>query len=194
MADGIRILGNLDQFIANLLADWNHYSTLIVIALVSFGVYTVYSFKDPDVHPYLLARQATEAPVRQSGESAAFRSLETPYGFPLRTGLNVKDPDAPKWTSGRNGDLRDVWRTAVRGVTDTNGAPTGERAKLYSVVGKRVFEHSLDDITHEINVIGTYIQEARIATVAVSLADSVELLALILGEFKALSSRGKQTG
>jgi len=46
-------------------------------------------------------------------------------------------------------------------------------------LGKNVMEHSLDDITQEMNVIGTYIKESKITTVAVSLSDSVELLALI---------------
>jgi hypothetical protein len=176
-------LAKLDAFLAGIAADWNVYSTLIATLIAVFVTYSLFSIKDPDVHPYLLARQATEAPVRQPGESAAFRSLETPHGFPLRTGLNVKDPNAPRWTGGRNGDLRDIWRAAVNGSPAEEGKPGGQRGKMYTVLGKNVLEHNLDEITADINVIGKYIQEAKAKTVAVSLSDSVELLASIFGEW-----------
>lgn len=175
-------LAKLDDFIAGIVADWSVYSTVIVTLIAVFVTYSLLSTNDPDVHPYLLARQATEAPVRQPGESAAFRNLETPHGFPLKTGLNVKDPNAPKWTGGRNGDLRDIWRAAVRGSSAEDGKAGGQRGKMYTVLGKNVLEHNLDEITADINVIGKYIQEAKAKTVAVSLSDSVELLASIFGE------------
>lgn len=172
-------LAQLDVFLAGIFAEWNVYSTAIASVITVFIIYNIFSSREPDVHPYLLARQATEAPVRQPGQSAAFRSLEVPHGFPLRSGLNVKDPDAPRWTSGRNGDLRDVWRSAARGTTGENA---GQRGKIHSVLGKTTSEHNFDEVTAEINVIGRQIQESQVKTVAVSLTDSVELLALIFGE------------
>lgn len=175
-------LAKLDAFIAELVSDWNIYSTLIAGAIITFLVYTLVSSKEPDCHPYLLARQASEAPVRQPGESAAHRNLETPYGFPLRTGLNIKDPGAPKWTGGRNGDLRDIWKIAVRGATNDDGSASGKKGKIYTVLGKHVEEHSLDDITQEINVIGQYIKDSKASTVVICLSDSIELLACLFGE------------
>ncbi|KAL1970880.1 hypothetical protein VTN77DRAFT_2714 [Rasamsonia byssochlamydoides] len=173
-------LEKLDALLADILADWNIYSTFIAAAIAAVVGYSLLlNLKEPDVHPYLLARQATEAPVRQPGESAAFRNLETPHGFPLRSGLNVKDPNAPKWTSGRNGDLRDIWRAAVRGSTGENGRAAGQRGKIYTVLGKDLVEHDLDDITQEINIIGKYINESQAKKVVVALSDSVELLAAI---------------
>jgi hypothetical protein len=181
MATAASGMEKMDAILADLFADWNIYSTLITGVIALLVGYSLLSLKEPDVHPYLLARQATEAPVRQPGESAAFRNLETPYGFPLKTGLNVKDPDAPKWTGGRNGDLRDIWRAAVQGSKGDNGKPAGQRGKIYTVLGKNLMEHELDDITQEINVIGKYINESQAKEVLVALADSVELLAAIFG-------------
>lgn len=174
-------LAKLDAFLAGIFADWDISSTVITTVIVLFITYSLLSSKDPDVHPYLLARQSTEAPVRQPGQSAAFRNLEVPHGFPLKSGLNVKDLDAPKWTGGRNGDLRDIWKTAIRGSTGEFGATAGERGKIFSVLGKTAVERSLDEITSEINVIGRYIQESKAKVVAISLSDSVELLASLFG-------------
>lgn len=175
-------LAKLDSFVASILGEWDIYSTIITTTIVVFLAYSLYSLADPDVHPYILARQATEAPIRQPGQSAAFRSLEVPHGFPLRSGLNVKDPDAPKWTGGRNGDLRDIWRQAVRGSTGEGGVTAGQRGKIYSVLGKNAIEHNIDDITAEINVIGKYIQASQAKVIVISLSDSVELLVSLFGE------------
>ncbi|KAL4789974.1 hypothetical protein BDV19DRAFT_373146 [Aspergillus venezuelensis] len=179
MSSGASIPEKLDGLLQDVLADWNLYTSLIAGAIVSLAVYSFVASKDPEIHPFLLARQSTAFPVRQPGESAAHRSLETPHGFPLRSGLNVKDAGAPKWTSGRNGDLRDVWKAAVRGKVDENGTATGKKGKIYTVLGKQAMEHSFDQITAEINVIGRRLQSANAKIVAVCLTDSVELLASI---------------
>jgi hypothetical protein len=184
MASEASITEQLDGLLNNALADWNIYTSLIAGAIVTLAVVTFVTSKDPEIHPFLLARQSTAFPVRQPGESAAHRSLETPHGFPLRSGLNVKDPGAPKWTSGRNGDLRDVWKTAVRGaVEENNSSGTGKLGKIYTVLGKQAIEHSLDQTTAEINVVGKHLQSANAKTVAVCLTDSVELLGSIFGKF-----------
>ncbi|RAH71786.1 uncharacterized protein BO66DRAFT_390634 [Aspergillus aculeatinus CBS 121060] len=173
------IVAKLDAVVAELLADWNIASTVIAGGIVAFLIYSFVTSQDSDIHPFLLARQSSAFPVRHPGQSAPYRSLETPHGFPLRTGLNVKDPGAPKWTSGRKGDLRDVWKTAVRGSVEDNGAVTGKQGKIYTVLGKKAIEHSLDQVTQEINVIGTRLRDSKVKTVAVCLTDSVELLAAI---------------
>jgi hypothetical protein len=181
MATETSLLASVDAWISDVLAGWDTYSTLILGAIVAFVIYSFVFARDPDIHPFLLARQATASPVRQAGESAAHRSLETPYGFPLRSGLNVKDPGAPKWTGGRRGDLRDVWKTAVRGALNQDGSVSGKQGKIYTVLGRDAVEHSLEQITQEINVIGNYLQSAQAKTVAICLSDSVELLAAIFG-------------
>ena len=168
--------------LATIQADWDTFSTVLATSLAIFVVYAFLNSNDPDIHPYLLARQATEAPVRHPGQSAVFRSLDTPHGFPLRTGLNVKDPGTPKWAPGRDGDLRDIWRAAVRGSVAEEDVIKGRRGKIYTVLGKNVTEHSFDEITVDINVIGRYIKEKGAETVGVSLSDSVELLASVFGE------------
>ncbi|KAL4902396.1 hypothetical protein BDW74DRAFT_158459 [Aspergillus multicolor] len=179
MATEGSLIEKLDGFLNDVLSDWNLYTSFIAGAIVAFAVFLFVTSKDPEIHPFLLARQSTAFPVRQPGESAAHRSLETPHGFPLRSGLNVKDRDAPKWTSGRNGDLRDVWKAAVQGKIDDNGAVSGKQGKIYTVLGKQAVEHSLDQITAEINVIGKRLQSGNAKIVAVCLTDSVELLVSI---------------
>lgn len=62
----------------------------------------------------------------------------------LNTGLNVKDPGANKWSRGRDGDLRDIWRRAVTGPTDDEGNSTGNSAHLFTVLGsENVIQHDL---------------------------------------------------
>lgn len=181
MASEPTFAAKLDSLIADILADWNTYSTLIVGAIVVFVGSSYLLSKDPDIHPFLLARQATASPIRKPGESATYRNLETPYDFPLRQGLNVKDPGAPKWTAGRRGDLRDVWKAAVRGVVDETGSNSGKTGKIYTVLGRHVMERGLNDVTQEINVIGSFVKSLDAKAVAVCLTDSVELLAAIFG-------------
>ena len=172
-----------DSLIAEVLADWNVFSTVIAVAIVSFLFLTFYFGKEPDTHPYLLARQGTASIVRHPGESSVYRSLETPYDFPLRAGFTVKDPGAPKWTGGRRGDLRDIWKAAVRGVQDNNGSTYRKAGKIYTVYGRFVTEHGLGDVTQEMNVVGRYIRDSKAKSVAVCLADSVELIAAVFGLF-----------
>lgn len=178
MASETSLVAKLDALVADVLADWNIYTTLIAGTIVAFLIFSFVTSKEPDIHPFLLARQSTAFPVRQPGQSAAYRSLETPHGFPLRSGLNVKDPGAPKWTSGRKGDLRDVWKAAIRGAAE-DGKVSGKQGKIYTVLGRRAVEHSLEQVTQEINVIGSRLQSSKATTVAVCLTDSVELLATI---------------
>ncbi|PWY96379.1 hypothetical protein BO94DRAFT_619515 [Aspergillus sclerotioniger CBS 115572] len=173
------IVAKLDALVAELLADWNIYTTLIAGGIVAFLVFSFVTSKDTDIHPFLLARQSTTFPVRQPGETAQYRSLETPHGFPLRSGLNVKDPGAPRWTSGRKGDLRDIWKAAVRGTVEEDGRVTGKQGKIYTVLGRKAVEHSLEQVTQEMNVIGDRLQSAKVNTVAICLTDSVELLAAV---------------
>lgn len=183
MAGEENALERLDAYVAGLFAGWNVYTTLLATALFIFLAYPWLTWRDPDTHPLLLARQASASPVRQPGESSVYRSLESPHGYPLRAGLGVKDPGAPKWSSGRNGDLRDIWRQAVRGATKDDGTPSGQKGTLYTILGQdKVNEHSLDTISQEINIIGQYITEAKGKIVAICLSDSVELLAAIFGK------------
>jgi hypothetical protein len=183
MAADSSIVGKLDALVADVLADWNIYTTVVAGIVLAFAVYSLISSQDPDVHPFLLARQSTAAPIRQQNQSPTYRCLETPHGLPLRFGLNVKDPGAPKWTGGRRGDLRDIWKTAVRGALNADGTLSGKQGKIYTVLGRKAVEHSLDQVTQEINVIGRHIQNANAKTVAVCLTDSIELLATIFGKY-----------
>jgi hypothetical protein len=74
------IVEQLDNQIAGLLAGWNAYTTVIAAALIGYLGWLVYDTQDADTHPLLLARQAQASYVRQPGESAIYRSPETPHG------------------------------------------------------------------------------------------------------------------
>lgn len=187
MADQTSLLGKLDTALSDILADWNIYTTIFAGLLGAFALYSLLSSQDPDIHPFLLARQSTASPIRNSGESPTYRSLETPYGFPLRSGLNVKDAGTPKYTAGRRGDLRDIWKAAVRGALNPDGSVSGKQGKILTCLGRHSTEHSLSQITQELNVVGKELQKSGTKTVAICLTDSVELLASIFG--KALDDR-----
>ena len=74
------LLEQLDGSISDILAAWNIYTTLIAFSIVGFLAFVIYDSADADTHPLLLARQAVASYVRQPGESAIFRSPETPHG------------------------------------------------------------------------------------------------------------------
>ena len=108
--------------------------------------------------------------------------MEVPYGYPLKTGLNVKDAGAPKWTSGKDGDLREVWKRAVSGPVDNDGKPTGEPGKVLTVLGKEeVVEHSFAKLSGEINAIGQHVKVHGEGRVAIYLPNSVELVVSLFG-------------
>jgi hypothetical protein len=134
----------LDETVTGIIGEWDIYSTAIAAVLLSCSAYQVWTSRDPDAHPMLLARQAQASPVRQEGESAVFRSHSAPHGVPLNSGLNIKDPGDSKWARGREGDLRDVWRRVVTGAVDREGKETGEIGRLLTVLGtKQIVEHNL---------------------------------------------------
>lgn len=126
----------IDETITGVLGQWDIYTTTILAALIGFFAYQVLTTRDPDAHPMLLARQAQASPVRQPGESAVFRSHSAPHGIPLNSGLSVKDPGDSKWSRGKDGDLRDVWRKTITGPVDQEGKPTGEVGSISTVLGR----------------------------------------------------------
>ncbi|KAK4947432.1 hypothetical protein LTR10_013800 [Elasticomyces elasticus] len=184
------IAERLDAAIAEFFSGWNIYTPLLIALLVVFLTYSLLTGTEPDTHPFLLARQAQIAPIRHQGESAVYRAVDIPHGYPLRAGLGVKDPGAPRWSTGRPGDLRDIWRTAVRGAAMEDGTPTGEKGKIITILGsEKVVEHQFDDLTLAINVIGQYVKRNNGQSVAVCLSNSVELLSVIFaGSFYGFST------
>ena len=168
----------LDNQLEQFLSGWNIYTTLLAIILVSYFVYPLFFTPDPDTHPLLLARQAAASPVRQPGESAIYRALDVPHGYPLRSGLNVKDPDAPKWAAGRDGDLRDIWKQALKGKAEGDA----ETLRIISVIGRNAVDRRPKDLMKDINIVGEYFQSFATKKLAVYLPNSVEFLTSFFGE------------
>ena len=182
MTGSSSLVQQLDAGIEQLLAGWSIYTTLLCIGLVTYLVYPIFFTRDPDTHPLLLARQSSPSYVRQPHESAVYRSLETPLGYPLKSGLNVKKPGAPKWAAGKDGDLRDVWRKAAGGPTDDEGKAAGEPGKIYTVLGKEgVTEYELSEATNEINAVGEYMVQHGAKRVAIYVPNSMEFLVTLFG-------------
>ena len=182
-ADSTSILQQLDSQIENVLAGWNIYTTLIALVLAAYLISPLFLYTEPDVHPLLLARQSSASYVRQPKESAVFRALETPQGYPLKSGLNVKDAGQPKWTSGRDGDLRDVWKRAVSGPVDADGKPTeGQAGKVITTYGKeKIVEYNFAKLSSEINAVGQHMKSHGGSRVAIHMHNSVELLVTFFG-------------
>ena len=172
----------LDAGLATLLADWSLLTTLLALALLAFIAYPILYPDEPDTHPLLLARQSAPAPIRNLNESPVYRSPETPYGYPLKTGLNVKDAGAPRWANGRNGDLRDVWREVMRGGSVGEDGKVIPRGLVMTVLGREeVVEEDLEELTRQIGVMGQAWREAGVEKVAVYLPNSMEYLLTIFG-------------
>ncbi|KAI2615872.1 hypothetical protein GGR54DRAFT_253454 [Hypoxylon sp. NC1633] len=172
------VLNQLDEGLSSLLGQWNVYSTGIATGFVLILTYAIMNRVESEIHPMLLARQASGSPVRNEGESPVYRGNSAPHGMPLNTGLNVKDPGASKWAPGRDGDLRDVWRRAVSGTPDED-KPKG-KGRILTVLGSaKVVEHDLNDITRQINLVGKHIASQGGKKVAVYLPNSVEFIATL---------------
>lgn len=176
------LLETLDTKIASTLADWNLYTTVLALVIVGFLAYPIIYAEEPDTHPLLLARQSSASPVRNRNESAVYRSPEIPHGYPLKTGLNVKAPGAPRWQSGKDGDLRDVWREVCRGGSAGPDGKEVPKGMLLSVHGKEtVEEHDDEQLSKEINVLGKHMSENGAKRVAIYMPNSVEYLLAIFG-------------
>lgn len=178
---------SLNDNLAAGVAEWNIYTTLLIAVLLAYILYPAFFSPDPDLHPLLLARQSAPSRVRQPGESAVFRSLDTPHSYPLRSGLNVKDPGQPRWQPGRDGDLRDIWRAAVRGKVVEEGKKEkwqeemdkGAKSKgeVKVVLGKEeVITYQFEALSKEVVAVGKYLQGQKGKRVGICLANSVELV------------------
>lgn len=177
MATFDNVLLSIDELITRTLSDWDVYSTCLLGGLIIITVYLTFWGTEPDTHPMLLSRQAQPSPVRNVGESPVYRSHSSPHGMELNSGLNVKDPGQNKWSRGRNGDLRDVWRKVVTGPTDPDGNLTGERGRIITIVGtEQTIDHDLDGVSKQINIIGQYVKKHGGGRVAIYLPNSIELL------------------
>ena len=172
----------LDAQVAEFLADWSILTTLIALVVVGVLVYPIVFSEEPDTHPLLLARQSAISPVRNKGESAVYRSPEVPHGYPLKTGLNVKDAGAPRWASGKDGDLRDIWREVQRGGKKGQDGKDIPAGVIMTVLGKEeVVEHDVSELSKEIQIIGKHLKASGQKNVAIYLPNSTEYLMAIFG-------------
>ena len=180
------ILEQLDAQLEHFFAGWNLWSTLLTLLTLIAFLYPLFSSHEPDTHPLLLSRQANVAAVRQPGESAVYRALEVPHGYPLKSGLNVKAKGASKWSAGRDGDIRDIWRLVVNGPQSPEGESTGPPGKILTVFGKEDIEnHDLRFLSRQVNILGQYFKQQGCSCVTVYLPNSIELLLTVFGMYQS---------
>ena len=91
-----------------------------------------------------------------------------------------------KWSPGRQGDLRDVWRVAAEGPINANGEwESSKRGKMMTLRGREEVERDWGDVTQDINAVGAWVKGRKEgASVAVCLSNSVELMVCVFGEFR----------
>jgi hypothetical protein len=176
----------LEILLNDLLLQWNIISITLVMVITGYLGYVILFAEEPDIHPMLLARQASVSAVRKEGESAIYRSPETPEGLPLRSGLNVRLPSDPPYSAGRDGDLRDIWRKVKGEILPTisrfNPPPNIQQQTISTVLGReQLIDHKIEDLSTEIDVIGGHLQKLDVKRVAVYLPNSVELLNTLFG-------------
>ena len=178
------LLESLDSQLDNLFADWNIYSTILTVSIIAYLFSSLFFGAEADTHPQLLAHQSSPFPVRKPGESAVYRAHDVPYGYPLHSGLNVKDEGTSKWAAGRDGDLRDIWKEALK-----TGEGTQKRGQIFSAKGRdKPIPHELDDLTKEIVIIGKHVRTSGGEKVAIYLPNSVEFLVALLCTFITMIS------
>lgn len=175
----------LDAQISNVLSEWSLLTTLLAVVIVAFTLYPILTQQEPDIHPLLLARQSSINPVRHKNSSAVYRSPEVPHDSPLKSGLNVKDAGAPRWATGKDGDVRDVWREVLRGGSaGGEGKENVSTGSIMTVFGsEEVVEHDVVALSREIQIVGKHLQEHGVKKVAIYLPNSVEYLLTVFGIF-----------
>ncbi|RHZ43817.1 hypothetical protein Glove_853g5 [Diversispora epigaea] len=57
-------------------------SVILLILIIFFTYLSIRNVPNPDVHPLLLSSQSDATKVRYPGESAIYRNVNTPHGFP----------------------------------------------------------------------------------------------------------------
>ncbi|MCJ1313205.1 hypothetical protein MMC25_006882 [Agyrium rufum] len=175
MSSDQSFLIKFNEFLDQIAAGSNELTYVLVVIVGSYILWSLFTYQEADIHPLLLERQSNPSPTRQPGETAVHRSTEIPYGYPLRSGLNVKDADSPKWSAGRDGDLRDVWKKAL----EPHKGGRGDYLSLIKVTGIDAFPHRPQNVMKQINVFGQFLKESKAQRVALYLPNSLELVVAI---------------
>ncbi|KAL2891077.1 long-chain-fatty-acid--CoA ligase [Ceratocystis lukuohia] len=165
-----RVVAILKFWTQSAIDDWSLSSTLLLIVLFTLCFLSTVWTYDSELHPLQLARQSTRSEVRQPGESALYRAAALGFNG-LVKGLDVVDEGAPKFSKGRDGDLRDVWQRFAKGTDD------GKLSTISTVLGLQKTEvHNIDALSRQISYVASHITRNGGARVAVYLPNSVELL------------------
>lgn len=177
------LLHRIDLQLEKLTSSWNIYTTVLCLVIAGYVIYPLIFSIEADTHYFLLARQSSASRIRQAGETSIYRSPEIPHGYPLKSGLGVKDAGAPRWSMGRDGDLRDVWRRAVAGQTVEEGKPKIPPGKVFTLLGKEeVIENTFEKLSADLNAIGKNLKNHGVSRVAIYLPNSPEFLVGLFGK------------
>ncbi|KKA27735.1 hypothetical protein TD95_001295, partial [Thielaviopsis punctulata] len=165
-----QVIDQLKEWVQDAFDQWSLTSSLLTIFL--FGLLlagTIWAYES-ELHPMQLARQSMRSEMRHPGQSAIYRAAAQGFNG-LVKGLNVVEDGAPKFSHGRDGDLRDVWRKFAK------GNDKGEKSVITTVLGlEKKVTHDVDSLTRQIALIGDHIAKNGGIRVAVYLPNSIELL------------------
>jgi hypothetical protein len=179
----------IDEKLLEVVSAWNLATVVLIVLIVGVGAYSIFTLQDPDIHPMILQRQAYASQVRHKGESAVYRSPETPEGVSLKTGLNTRIPTDPPYSGGRDGDLRYIWK-AITGEWPRNATEKSpKKQEIRTVYGKEQIEtHDLQALNKEIILIGEHLHRHGSKRVAIYLPNSIEFLSTVFaGAFYGLN-------
>lgn len=99
----------------------------------------------------------------------------------------MKEPTAPAYAPGKNGDLRDIWRRATGELGLGSQANPYEPGKIATVIGRtETIDHSIKEVSMEINVIGKHLMEHGAKRVAIYLPNSIEFLSALFGVYRSI--------
>lgn len=104
-----------------------------VAVVLAAGVWILNSFFiDPkrDLHPVALNQQSNAAVVRKEHETAVYRNIVVPPGFPLTTGMGLS-----LGYKVRNGNFGDVWSASMAQSKDNYLEFAGEKHSLPKING-----------------------------------------------------------
>lgn len=90
--------------------------------------------------------------------------------------MNIKDDGSSKWGPGRDGDLRDIWRSAAK-------AGYGKTGKILTLRGNNEpIPSTFEELSRQINIIGNHLKSHGAKRLAIFVPNSTELLVALFGK------------
>ncbi|CAY70109.1 uncharacterized protein PAS_chr3_0154 [Komagataella phaffii GS115] len=135
-------------------------SSALTYVICWFGyTFLLHSYRDVD--PLVLYHQSSVANTRKEGETAVYRSVDTPHGIDLVTGLRIS------WKYKlRDGNLKDIWKL---GINHNSKITFGQE------------EYSMDSLTKTMQALSNYIESSQFSCIGVDLSQYEWFIIILTG-------------